>query len=241
MISHIHNVTSEYLGRDIQVKSYGHYGLNLLLFRCTKFRDSDTDTLIHSLDHYLNIGKCKLFIVDVIDEESWLNKTISPFERSKKHFEYNNFIEEELVPLIYNQSGGAVPIISCGANSGAFHAANTFFRRPDIFLGTIAMSGFYDIRHLSGDYFDDNCYFNSPCDYLPNLNDNYWLSFLMSRKHIYLCSGSGNGENPEYTRRLSEILFNKGIIHSFEIWGAEWDHSINTWVNMLKYYLDNRL
>ncbi|HRP01627.1 MAG TPA: esterase [Candidatus Kapabacteria bacterium] len=241
MESRIYNIASEYLKRDVCVKTYGHYGLNLLFFRCPMFSDNDCELLINSLEHYLNIGKCKIFSVEIIDNESWNNYNIEPFERSKKHFEYNNFIVDEIVPLIYRESGGAVPIVTCGASSAAFHAANTFFRRPDIFLGTISMSGYYDIRQLSGDYFDDNCYFNSPCDYLPNLNDNYWLSFLLSRKHIYLSSGSGVGEYPENTRRLSEILFNKGILHSFEVWGAEWDHSVNTWINMMKYYLDNKL
>lgn len=241
MISRIHNIWSEYLKKDIQIKSYGHYGLNLLLFKCPNFRESDCENLISSLEHYINVGKCKIFSIDIIDDESWCNHSITPFERSKKHFEYNNFIEEEVVPFIYQESGGAVPVISCGANSGAYHAANSFFRRPDIFLGTIAMSGFYNIRHLSGDYFDDNCYFNSPCDYLPNLYDNYWLSFLMSRKHIYLASGSGPGEHPELTRQLSEILFNKGIRHNLEIWGEEYDHSVDSWIKMLKYFVENKL
>lgn len=241
MISNNHKIKSEYLGTDIQISSYGHYGLNLLLFRNQYYNEENGISLIQSLEHQLNIGKIKLFCVNIFDTQSWLNYSIEPYQRSQKHFDFNNFIIQEVVPIIYKESGGAVPIITCGASNGAFHAANTFFRRPDIFLGTIALSGFYDIRHLSGEYFDDNCYFNSPCDYLPNLQDNYWLTYLMSRKHIYLASGNGTNEHPEFTKRLSEILYNKNITHNCEIWGNEWDHSVPTWIRMFKHFLENYL
>ena len=39
-----------------------------------------------------------------------------------------------------------------GASFGAFHAANQFFRRPDLFDTLVAMSGFYD---LEPDYTDE--------------------------------------------------------------------------------------
>jgi esterase/lipase superfamily enzyme len=234
-------INSKYLNKAIEIKTFGHYGLNLLLFRNTFATDYDCQDIVDSIKHNLQIGKCKLFVVDTIDKDSWLNKDIPPQEKSKRHFDYNNFIEEEVLSLIYNESGGAVPIITVGADNGAFHAANTFFRRPDIFLGTIALSGYYNLSYITDNYFDDNCYFNSPVHYLPNLNDNYWLSYLMSRKHIYLLTGSGDGEFPENTSQLSSILYNKGIRHHTEIWGPEWGHNKDTWIAMLKYILEQKL
>jgi esterase/lipase superfamily enzyme len=232
---------SEYLGKEIEIKSFGHYGLNLLLFKPDVNDESGGSLLIESIQHVLKIGKFKLFTVDSIDNEAWLDMSIEPEKRSEKHYNYNRFIEEELIPYIYEESGGPAPIITCGASFGAFHAANSFFRRPDIFLGTIALSGMYDIKCLSDGYYDENCYYNSPIHYLPNLTDTYWLSYLMSRRHIYIASGSGNGENPQYSQQLARILFEKGIQHHLEIWGNEWDHGPKTWTAMLKYFLENKL
>ncbi len=234
-------INSKFLNKEMELKSYGHYGLTLLLFRNINTDDEDFITIVNSLEHVINIGRCKVFITDTTDNESWYDKSKQGFDSSKRHFEYNNFIEEELVPQIYNESGGAVPIITCGTFNGAFHAANSFFRRPDIFLGTIALSGYFNINEITDGYFDDNCYFNSPVHYLPNLNDNYWLSYLMSRKHIYIASGSGEGEFPNKSIEFSNILTNKGIYNNLEIWGEEWDHSPKTWAAMLKYYLDKKL
>jgi esterase/lipase superfamily enzyme len=232
---------SEYLSKEIEIKSYGHYGLNLLLFKPNVSDEIVSNLLNESLQHVLNIGKFKLFTVDSIDEESWLDKSIDPVKRSEKHYFYNRFIEEELMQYIYEESGGPAPVITCGASIGAFHAANSFFRRPDLFLGTIALSGIYDIKCMSDGYYDDNCYYNSPIHYLPNLNDTYWLSYLMSRRHIYIASGSGEGESPFYSQQLAKILYDKGIHHHLEIWDNQWDHSPKTWIAMLKYFLENKL
>ena len=34
---------------------------------------------------------------------------------------------------------------------------------------------------ISKGYYDDNVYFNNPADYLPNLNDDYYLPILQKR------------------------------------------------------------
>ena len=50
------------------------------------------------------------------------------------------------------------------------------------------------LDNVPKDFFDDNCYFNSPVHYLPNLSDEYWLSFLRSKHHVYLMTGTGENE-----------------------------------------------
>lgn len=236
-----HIIKSNFLRKDIEIMSYGHYGLNLLFFKNEKISMQDCNLIFDSIKHFINIGRYRIYIVETCNNDSWNNLNIEPLMRSKIHFDFNNFIEEEVTPFIYNQSGGAVPIITCGIGSGAYHATNTFFRRPDIFLGTIGINGFYNIQNLCGNYFDDNCYYNSPLHYLPNLNDNYWLSYLLSRKHIYLISGSAVSDYTHETQILADVLSRKGIRNNLEIWGEEWDHSINTWVAMFKNVLENKL
>lgn len=234
---------SQHLNKDVSVGIYGHFGFTILLFpaQTDSHKEAEENGMIEALSSVIRIGKCKVFTVPSVNEESWFSQYKSNYDRSRRHFEYNKFIEDEVVPLIYEDCGGPVPILTCGASIGAFHAANTFFRRPDMFWGTIAISGDYNLESMTGGYFDENCYFNSPTHYLPNLNDKYWMSFLLSRHHIYIATGSGENENPDNSRRLSNILNQKGISHTLDLWGTEWNHDWKTWTEMMKYFLLKKL
>lgn len=218
------------------VRVFGHYGTAFLFFPTD---GEDVDELcqtgvIDSMAEFIESGRCRVYCSGGVDSESWLCESASSEEKSRRHLEYNNYIVEELYPFIYENCGMPVPIMTCGAGIGAFHAANTYFRRPDVFHGTIALSGFYDINELTKGYFDDNCYFNSPAHYLPNLNDNYWLTLLVSKKNVFIATGSGEGERPWESIRLSEILTSKGAPHKLDVWGEEWGRSVETWKAMLK-------
>ncbi|MBX3044567.1 MAG: esterase [Candidatus Kapabacteria bacterium] len=234
---------SEKLGRDMQVSIYGHYGISVLMFPAiTDNADEyENEGTINAIEHLIKIGKCKVFVTSSIDKEIWFGGSMEPKEKSHLHFKFNQYVEDELVPYIYGNCGGPLPVITAGAGKGAYHAANSFFRRPDIFLGAIAMSGDYDLGIHTYGYFDDNCYYNSPIHYLPNLNDNYWLSFLHSRRHIYLTAGSGKGENPENSKKLAYILTSKGIRHHFEIKDENYSHDFKSWNAILNSIIEGRL
>ena len=57
-----------------------------------------------------------------------------------------------------------------GCSFGGYHAINFALRHPDLVTYAVSMSGAFDIpqRFLDG-YYDQNAYFHSPLDYLPNL------------------------------------------------------------------------
>lgn len=224
------------LNKNMDVIIYGHYGVAILLFPSTTddCKQSETEGLIESISSFINTGRCRVYSISAVNFESWLDTNKQPPDRSKRHFEFDKFITEEVISLIFSDTSGAVPIITAGAAIGAFHAANAYFKRPDLFLGTLAMSGTFNIQHFCGSYFDETCYFNSPIHYLPNLTDNYWLSFLQSRKHVHLLSGSGDNEFPGNSLHLSEILNQKSIPHTLDIWGPEWGHNPDTWKVMLQ-------
>lgn len=225
-----HSWESEILGKKMPVISYGHYGLPFLMFpsetdSCEEYEENG---MIEALKPFIDNGKLKLFAISGINRDSWLNDNISPEEKSKIHLAYNSYLIEELIPKVFAQCGSPVPIITYGAGYGGYHAANTYFRRPDLIFGTIALSAFFDIGALAKGYFDDNCYFNSPVHYLPNLHDEYWLSFLHTKKHVFLMSGSGENEHPNNVRHFCEILKMKDIPHYSEIWGPEWSSNWET-------------
>lgn len=235
MEKNIRKIISENLKKEMNLAVYGHYGFGILMF--PTYNDSclenEENGLYQIIKPSIEKGKCRIFSIDGIFSESWLSNDIDSEQKSRRHLEYNNFIVEEAVPFIYNECGGPVPIMTAGCSTGGFIAANTYFRRPDIFYGTIAMSATFNIEHYAKGYFDDNCYYNSPVHYLPHLTTDYWLTFLESRHHVYLLSGSGAGENPENTINLHNILDSKNIDHFQDIWGHDWGHNWNTWREML--------
>lgn len=139
------------------------------------------------------------------------------------------------------QAGSEAPaalIATAGASFGAFHAANTFFRRPDLFDTLIAMSGFFDLapNFLRG-FSDDNCYYNNPAWYLPRLEGNY-LELLRDTTAIYLVTGRGPYEMPDASFGLSSILSSKGIPHTLDIWGTDVSHEPVWWRKMLSHAVE---
>lgn len=237
-------VYSPGLGREMCIKAYGHYGISILFFpaftdKCTEIEESG---VIDALESQIKMGKCKIFCVDSVDSEIWFGEsTNTAHTKSELHYKYDGFIEEECMNYVFAQCGGPIPVITAGASKGAYHAANMFFRRPDIFFGTMALSGDYDLSHHTKEYFDDNCYFNSPVHYIPNLNDSYWLTFLYSRRHIYLQSGSAFDENPQNTIRLRDILDNKGIRNQSVIHGVDCGHNYIFWNEQFRHLVEKRL
>ncbi len=234
---------SSALDKQMDVAVYGHYGFALLLFPALS--DSslvyEANGTIDKLEHFIKKGKCRVFVTPTVNDESWLNNEMSCEEKSKRHFEFNTYISDELVPEIYGKCGGPVPIIASGASIGAYHAANSYFRRPDLFYGLVSLSGFFNIEFISKGYFDENCYFNSPVHYLPNLNDSYWLSFLMSKHHVYLYAGRGENEHPHNSMDMCRLLTEKTIPHHCDIWGEEYGHNFESWNEMLYHILNTKL
>jgi len=227
-VREIHKWWSPNLNKDMEIVVYGYSGYALLLFptAAADFLEYERFHLIDAIGEFLSRGDMKVFSVNSINNESWLNTNMHPADRAIRHQQFNSYVAEEVVHFIKTHCKGKVPIVTAGASLGAFHSANTFFRRPELFAGVIAMSGSYD----------DNCYFNSPVDYLPNLTDKKILSQLKN-KQIIISTGQGDYEAPEESQRLSDILTSKGIKHWLDIWGHDVVHDWPTWRQMLPYYL----
>jgi esterase/lipase superfamily enzyme len=115
---------------------------------------------------------------------------------------------------------------------------NLFLKRPDLINGVIAMSGVYDLTEYTKGFYDDQVYFNSPQHYIPNLADEWYLANIRKSNHIHILTGSGDYEDPEASRRFSNVLNDKGIHHELETWGPEWKHDWPTWRAMLPNLLD---
>lgn len=237
------NWFSPRLNKHMEIATYGHYGTALLLVptAAADYLEYERFMLIKSIEKYINEGKVKVFSINSINTESWLNRQMHPRHKSIRHQQFNDYVYNEVVPYIKNRTSDETPIITCGASFGALHAMNLFLKRPDLFSGTIAMSGCYDLSSYTDGYYDDDVYFNSPEHYVPNLNDEWFLNKIRSAKKILISAGSGAWEKPEYTSRFSRTLAAKGINHELDIWGHDMPHDWDTWRKMLPYYLETRI
>ena len=230
---------SHRLQKEMPIAVYGHYGFALLLVptAAADYLEYERFQLIDSIRPFIESGKLKVYSVNSINSESWLNNEAHPKHKTRMHNQFNQYIYEEVIPYIKTTSGESTPIIISGASFGALHSMNLFLKRPDLLNGVIAMSGVYDLTEYTKCYFDDDVYFNSPQHYMPNLSDHTILQQIRKSSHIHIFSGSGPYEAPDAARSFASILYNKGITYELDIWGVEWPHDWQTWREALPKFI----
>jgi len=194
--------------------------------------------LVDAIRPYIEHGHIRAYSINSVNRYSLLNEQMPPRLKAELLTRFDRYLTEEVIPIIRRDTGqeNARPITT-GASLGAFLAANAYFKHPDLFRGTIAMSGSYDVKAYLHGYYDDNVYFNNPADYLPSLNDNRYLPLLQNADAIFIMSGQGAYEAPERSRHLSDILNAKGIPHTLDLWGPDVNHDWPWWRKMLPYCL----
>ena len=238
MVKEIHSWYSPALNKEMPVAVYGHYGDALLMIptAAADYLEYERFQLIEELRPLIDAGKIKIFSVNSINTESWMNKQMEGAHKAIRQNQFNEYVFNEVVPFIKTFTSNETPIMTCGASFGAFHSMNLFLKRPDLFSGVIAMSGVYDLMEYTDGYYDEQVYFNSPSHYIPNLTDHTILEKIRSGK-IIIATGSGNHEDPNANRRFSDLLNTKSIPHRLEIWAADVHHDWPTWRKMLPYFL----
>ena len=231
---------SSFLNRDMEFKVYGHGGRPVLFIPCQggRFFDFESFKMIDYWAKWIEEGRCIVYSVDSIDNEAWAAQGADNRWRIENHERWYNYVVEELVPTIHSMSG-VQGIMTFGASMGAMHAANLFFRRPDLFDGVFAISGLYDSPEFFGDYCDDLVYNNCPVYYLANMPwDHHYIDMYNHRK-IQIVVGQGKWEGPliESTRRLDAVLRQKGIHAQVDYWGYDVDHDWPWWYKMVEHYV----
>ena len=241
---HYHRHYSGHLGREMEFKVYGHGGKPVMFIPCQGGRFFDFENF-HMIDHwaqFIDAGRCTVYAIDCIDNEAWAAMGADNRWRIENHERWYRYVVEEMVPTIQHMSGRQ-DILPFGCSMGAMHAANLFFRRPDLFDGVFAISGLYDSQDFFGDYMDDLVYNNSPVSYIGNMPDDHYYIDLYNQRHILIVVGQGAWEGPllESTRRLDEVLCRKGIHARMEYWGYDVSHDWPWWFKMVEYYVPQLL
>ena len=185
---------------------YGNWGRPLLLFPTAQsdLLDCERFWLIKKIEHHIFAGKLTVFCINSINSMSWMSRGVGVRESARRQALFSGYVEEEVVPFIRTAvENPRARIGVTGASFGAFHAANAFFRRPDLFDTLLGMSGFYDLvpGYLEG-YMDDNAYFNNPMSYVPQIHDADQLDLIRNHSQIHIVSGQGAVERPDSSRRF---------------------------------------
>ncbi len=242
MERHIGGWHSPNLNKHMEIVAYGHFGDALLMLptAAADYLEYERFLLIDAMQPIIESGKFKVFSINSINSESWLNSNMHPRHKAIRHQQFNSYVFNEVIPFIRHNTSQTTPIYVTGASLGALHSANLFFKRPDLLSGVIAMSGCYDLTTYTKGYWDEDVYFNSPEHYMRNLEDDFFLNRLRNDKKIIIATGSGNYETPDASRRFSNILNSKGIPHELDIWGPDMPHDWPTWRAMLPYFMSSR-
>ena len=243
MQTEYHKWFSPILGHDMELKIYGYYGKPVIAFPAQggSFHEFEDFGMISRLEWYIESGRIKVFTVNSLDGQTWANWNAHPADRACRHQDYDRYIVEEVVPFMRRHSGNTEQkFLNTGVSMGAYHAANFFFRHPDLFDTVIALSGLYRLNYFIGDYMDDNVYFNTPLAYLPNMNDPWYIDQYCQSK-IIVAAGQGAWEDDMLadTRELKRILDQKGIPNWIDIWGNDVNHDWPWWHKMLPYFLNS--
>ena len=232
------------LDLEMPIVRYGNWGHALILFPTAQadFLENERFYLIKAIEPLIAAGRLQVFSIDSINRFSWMNREISIPEKARRQALYSGYVEDEVVPHIRRVLGDpSARIAVAGASFGAFHAANAFFRRPDLFDTLVGMSGLYDLRpDYLHEFMNDEAYYNNPASFLEHLSDH---GILESLRHstIHIVTGQGRWEHPESSRRFSRLLSSKAIAHNLDLWGHDVDHDWPWWRRMLPYYLGERV
>lgn len=232
------------LGLDMPIVRYGNWGHALLLFPTAQsdLFDNERFGLIDAIGHHIEAGRLNVFCINTINSISWMDRSLHPGEKARRQQLFAGYVEEEVVPYIRRAlENDSARIGVAGASFGAYHAANEFFRRPDLFDTLLAMSGFYELwPSWLGGYSDDNVYFNNPMAFVPGIHDPH-QRHLISHSQIHILTGQGQWEHPHQSREFSSMLWNNGIWNNLDMWGHDVPHDWPSWRKMLNHYVGERL
>jgi len=231
-----HKWYSNALRRDMELLVFGHAGIPLIVFPTSmgRFFDYESRGMIQAVENKYETGQLQAFCVDSVDAESWYNKAVPPRERAHRHTEYDRYLFDEVVPLVRSRNRSDL-LITTGCSFGGYHAVNFALRHPDVVTGAVSMSGAFDIHQFLDGYYDDNCYYNCPPDFLPNLTDPWYLD-RYRRQKLVLATGEADICRDENIR-LAGIMSAKEIPHWLDVWGNGTGHDWPWWQQMAIKFL----
>lgn len=232
------------LDREMEFKVYGHAGKPILVFPAQDghYYDFENFGMVATVADKIEAGLIQLFCVGSMDNEGWSNEGGDVRHRTYMIEQWYYYIVDEILPRIF-EINGSRKVITAGCSLGASHAVNFMFRRPDVFTGCIALSGYYDSDIFFHTYHDDLLYANSPIQYLSGMSNEHVYVEMYRKCKIIICCGQGAWEDEmiRSTRRMQEILRDKDIPAWIDYWGNDVNHDWNWWQVQFPYFVGHIL
>ena len=232
---------SSELGREMFFNVYGHAGKPVIVFPSSggSHHEFGNFGMIDACRSFIERGIIQIYTPDSVDNESWLAKHKSAHDMALAHNAYDRYIMNELVPLIRYESQWQDGLMVTGCSMGGFHAVNFGLRHPDAFDMVIALSGVYDARFFTHEFYDDQAvYFNSPIDYIWGQNNPDALERYRQNHYIVaVAQGACEEQHIADTQRLQQAFNAKHIPAWFDYWGADMPHDWITWRAQMPYFL----
>jgi esterase/lipase superfamily enzyme len=235
MQENYHKWYTQFLNRDFEMLVFGSAGYPVILFPSFngKYYESKDNGLIDSVAELIDQEKIKVYCPDTIDSESWDNYAIDPGDRVRTHNAYEKVILNDVIEFAKFETRSKTVCVA-GYDFGGYHALNLAFRYPEKVNSLISMSGTFDIKPFIYGFYDDNCYYNNPPDYLSNLEDQSCLDRI---KKINITLGTCEFDRClEENKNMSRILSKKNIPHLLEIKSGS-GHNLSAWKEMLPQFL----
>jgi esterase/lipase superfamily enzyme len=229
-----HRWYSQHLGQDMELLVFGHGGSPYIVFPTSMgaFFEYEDSGMIGALWHKLTQGVMQLFCVSSADRESWYNRAAHPRHRVERALAYERYLLNDVVPLVRQRNANGIGVTGC--SFGGYQALTFALRHPDVVTACVVMSGAYGIRSFLDGYYDQDCYFLSPAEFLPGLEDSWYLDRYRRRKWVL-----ATGEHDiclKDNERMSDLLTSKGVPHSLHVWQSMW-HDWPWWHKMAQAYL----
>lgn len=242
---------SHNLQRDMEFKVYGHAGLPFVVFPCQdgKFFDFEDRGMIDTVADKIENGQLQLFCVSCVDEESWSARDGDHHGRIAWHEQWVKYICEEFLPRLHQIHGETDStdytgrVMLTGASMGGYHCVNFYLRRPDLFGGCLSLSGLFHAGYFFPNYSDIDVYFNSPTDYMRNMDYHHPLVEQYRSGAIIICCGQGAWEDEAKAdaRFLKEQFDRLDVPAWVDLWGEDVDHDWPWWRIQFPYFVDKIL
>src|SRR6187401_484438 len=90
------------LDKEMPIATYGDFGFALLLVptAAADYLEYERFQLMDTLAPFIDSGKVRIFSIDSINNESWLNNEMAGEHKAIRHNQFNDYVFNEVVPFI---------------------------------------------------------------------------------------------------------------------------------------------
>ena len=226
------------LGRQMEMLVFGQDGRPVIVFPSAsgRFYEFEDQGMVEAIAEKIEGRRVQLFCVDSVDGESWHNREVPSRWRIARQMQYEEYVLREVVPFA-RRSNRRPHLATIGCGMGGYHAINVSLRHPQVFTSCLTMSGVFDLTGMGllDGYYDEDCYYHLPMDFLPNLEDLGILDCI--RHNTYVLATGVHDPCWNESERMAAVMRSKGIPVRLDVWGDNARHDWRCWQRMLQVYL----